>query len=797
MAEKAEEEKASFTSENLTCPLCLDIFDEATILTSCGHTFCRKCLKNYDLSHQDLDHMICPLCRKITKLSANRVDDFLTNVTVNGLVDNYHANCGGMNAVLEMRPKCTACKFHQYAVSFCRMCNNYMCTNCDYSHKQLTSFFEGHEIVSLQDIIDGKASIGHLPEKCCIHKQEDRDMFCEDCKVQVCLKCVIVGHQNHNIKNQADFEQELRLKVNDLVQRCAAKKTELEKNIQNVEVQRHEVNTAVQKLLDDVSQAYSIKATELEENHRNLIEQINVVKRSLNDDLNVLKSNDRQKIKSIRSSLTLVANDRLGRFEKDSLSAHTLLCEELDTMLKEGTNHTSAAAVTKKAHEKRFKPADDTRIELGSISELATDYTSTTAVRRKPQTKTFKPADDTRLDLGSILESDPNLQVMQCVDLRGGMCGMTPYSEDSIAIGYYYTHGIDIIDSAGKQEQYAHIPGNMPCHDLVFQQDRSLCITTGVREVHIYSPNGSRKSTIPKIGNAIRLCRSPSDEILIANSEKKVYIYDPTGSTHKHTVPTKHNVTEQVSATRSGLIVMSSSDSNSSVVTVYDRDGNAGKSLQASNRVRLYAALDEQDRVYVASVDRKNCHVVIRLYDIDGLNLKERVEFNVLNLTLGYQRKSTIPKIGNAIRLCRSPSDEILIANSEKKVYIYDPTGSTHKHTVPTKHNVTEQVSATRSGLIVMSSSDSNSSVVTVYDRDGNAGKSLQASNRVRLYAALDEQDRVYVASVDRKNCHVVIRLYDIDGLNLKERVEFNVLNLTLGYQRSTKDIAISASEID
>ena len=44
--------------------------------------------------------------------------------------------------------------------------------------------------------------------------------------------------------------------MNDLVQRCATKKSELEKNIQNVEVQRHELYTAVQKLLDDVSQAY-------------------------------------------------------------------------------------------------------------------------------------------------------------------------------------------------------------------------------------------------------------------------------------------------------------------------------------------------------------------------------------------------------------------------------------------------------------------------------------------------------------------------------------------------------------
>eukprot|EP00057_Strongylocentrotus_purpuratus_P012789 XP_011667263.1 PREDICTED: transforming growth factor-beta receptor-associated protein 1 [Strongylocentrotus purpuratus] len=150
--------------------------------------------------------------RNLTKLSANRVDDFLTNVTVSGLVDDFHAKCGGMNAVLEMRPKCTACKFQRDAVSFCRTCNNYMCEKCLDCHQNLTVVFEGHEIVSMQDIINGKVSIGHLSEKCCIHKQENKDMFCEDCKVHVCFKCVIVGHQIHKIKNQADFEQELRLK---------------------------------------------------------------------------------------------------------------------------------------------------------------------------------------------------------------------------------------------------------------------------------------------------------------------------------------------------------------------------------------------------------------------------------------------------------------------------------------------------------------------------------------------------------------------------------------------------------
>nr|XP_054768533.1 E3 ubiquitin-protein ligase TRIM71-like [Lytechinus pictus] len=598
MAEKCG---SSSSSPNLICPLCLDIFVEAIILTSCGHTFCRRCLKNYDLTHQDLDHMVCPLCREITKLSANRVDDLRLNVSINGCVDDYNAKCGGMNAVLEMRQKCSGCKLQGDAVSFCRTCNNYICDKCLQCHQYL-SVFGDHEIVSMDDVIEGKVSIGHLFEKCSIHKTENKDMFCEVCKVHVCQKCVLVDHQNHKIKNQVDFEQELQRKVKGLAQRCADKKTELEKNIQNIEIQRHEVHTAVQTLLDDVKQAYSIKAKELEENLRNLTEQIHALQHSFDDDLNVLKSKDRQRIKSICRSITLVDNDRLGHLETDTLSAHILLCEELDAMLKEVTDHTSAEAIKKKAQEKRFKPADDTSLDLGSISG-----------------------------------SDPEMEVIQCVDLREVMQGMARYSNSTVAIGYgWNARGIDIIDSNGGKQQYRNTPlSDMECYDLVLQRDGTLCVSTCRTEAYICSPLGSRKATIHVRNNGYYLSvnSSPSDEIIITNYGKQVYIYDPTGSTLKHTVQTKHR-TGQASTTRTGLIVTSSCWGDPSVVTVYDRDGNAGESLQAPEDVYLYAALDEQDRVYVASVGEDNSSVVIRLYDLDGLNLKERVEFKAFDMTL-------------------------------------------------------------------------------------------------------------------------------------------------------------------
>ncbi|XP_063963988.1 uncharacterized protein LOC135156213 [Lytechinus pictus] len=380
----ATREDATGSLRNLTCPMCLGIFTEATILTSCGHTFCRNCLKTYDLSHQDRNYMVCPLCQKNTNLSANRVDDLLANITVNKFVDDYRVKNGGANATTaQIRPKCTSCKLQPHAVSFCRTCNDHLCVECRYCHEHL-SIFEGHEIVSMQDAIK--------LIKCSFHRLEKKDIFCEDCKIYICLKCLPDGHQCHKIQNRATFGEELQLEVDNLVKRCATKEPELQMNNQNVEDQHNEVTTAMQRLLNDVNNAYRIKSRKLKGYHQNLKTQIHTLEKRYGDALNGVKSNDLQKIEGIRSSIARIAQidkDTLGNLETEYLSVHKFMCKDLDYLLKEGNGGTSAKAIKNKAQRNKFKPSGKTRITLGSISGF-TDTTPGTAMTAKIKVKKEK-----------------------------------------------------------------------------------------------------------------------------------------------------------------------------------------------------------------------------------------------------------------------------------------------------------------------------------------------------------------------------------------------------------------------
>ncbi|XP_063960828.1 uncharacterized protein LOC135155506 isoform X2 [Lytechinus pictus] len=259
---------------------------------------------------------------------------------------------------------------------------------------------------------------------------------------------------------------------------------------------------------------------------------------------------------------------------------------------------------------------------------------------------------DPRIGLRSgTLSSSPKLEVIRSVDLPGQMKVMTKYYCDSVAIGYKYSSngdisGVHTIDSDGSQSRRQILPPNMWFESIMFQEDSSFCISDG-NGVHFYSRYGEKKSVeggMCSLGTGLRLSRGLSGEIIMTNALKRFYIYNSTGSTCKHNISTKH-IVSQASVTSSGLIVTSSCNAmtrnmqgftDASMVTVYDRDGNAGESLQAPDDVYLYAAVDEQDRVYVASVDCKNNNMVIRLYDIVGLNLKKRVGFNAPNFRCAW-----------------------------------------------------------------------------------------------------------------------------------------------------------------
>ena len=49
--------------DTLKCPICLDLYNDPTMLSGCGHTFCCDCITKHLQGRKDYNGQ-CPMCKK-------------------------------------------------------------------------------------------------------------------------------------------------------------------------------------------------------------------------------------------------------------------------------------------------------------------------------------------------------------------------------------------------------------------------------------------------------------------------------------------------------------------------------------------------------------------------------------------------------------------------------------------------------------------------------------------------------------------------------------------------------------
>ncbi|XP_041476254.1 E3 ubiquitin-protein ligase Midline-1-like [Lytechinus variegatus] len=240
MAERNQGSGDSYT-KGLTCPMCLDIFKDATLLTGCGHSFCRRCLKRYDMANYQLNHIVCPVCRKLTPWKRKRVDALSSNHALNDFIYGLYGKSGGPSRRPQQRTvKCDTCELEVLAKYLCRNCEKFMCKQCLESHQKKSGFI-GHEIQLLNEIL-----------------------------------------KNINFVNPSvdDIEEDMRLKVGDIMQQFRATMAKIKENpngIKNIEEHRARVHAALDKVQEETKQAYDAKEKQINENQESLTKLLKAI----------------------------------------------------------------------------------------------------------------------------------------------------------------------------------------------------------------------------------------------------------------------------------------------------------------------------------------------------------------------------------------------------------------------------------------------------------------------------------------------------------------------------------------
>ncbi|CAL8238097.1 unnamed protein product, partial [Lota lota] len=174
----------SWSEENFTCSICLDVFN-SPVSTPCGHNFCRTCITTF------WDGRIqykCPVCNELFHTRP----DLRVNTLLSEMVDQFRRS-----VLVKEKPfvvpgevPCDVCTGTQLkAVKSCLVCFLSYCQTHLEPHQRVAGL-KRHLLVYPMD---------HLEDRMCKKHNRLLELFCQTEQVCVCQFCTEGDHRSHPV----------------------------------------------------------------------------------------------------------------------------------------------------------------------------------------------------------------------------------------------------------------------------------------------------------------------------------------------------------------------------------------------------------------------------------------------------------------------------------------------------------------------------------------------------------------------------------------------------------------------
>ncbi|KAM6966066.1 bloodthirsty-related gene family, member 30 [Tautogolabrus adspersus] len=261
-----------FSEQELTCSICLDVFDEP-VSTPCGHNFCQVCIGGYWASSPVCT---CPLCKRQfderPQLSVNKVFALIADKykeaqygaaglpmpVRNGtpaLTGAMTTDTSSTNPFMPQNGEevvwCDVCTgLKKPAVSSCLTCTASYCTEHVQPH-QTTPFYAKHPLMDPQEALRGRT---------CSQHHRLLEVFCRTCQLCICAICVLEAHRTHKTVSvqteRITKQKQVARTEQEILNRIKEKEThvvQLKRKLEGVKMYADGERGEVEHLLDEVS----------------------------------------------------------------------------------------------------------------------------------------------------------------------------------------------------------------------------------------------------------------------------------------------------------------------------------------------------------------------------------------------------------------------------------------------------------------------------------------------------------------------------------------------------------------
>ena len=120
--------------------------------------------------------------------------------------------------------KCDSCDENNSASSYCFVCQNVLCTPCFEAYQRLKAT-RGHRNVVIEKLqVQDVQELIHRPVMCSqqYHENQPLEFYCEECKVLICHKCSVVGHNRHTMTDTQKAAQVQKMQMKDALEKVKA-----------------------------------------------------------------------------------------------------------------------------------------------------------------------------------------------------------------------------------------------------------------------------------------------------------------------------------------------------------------------------------------------------------------------------------------------------------------------------------------------------------------------------------------------------------------------------------------------